>query len=85
MTGFGTAVNTCANVFRVFAKGHAHTLVKDVALAFPEAVVSKFLAVFDDAAVQVVNILEAFVLHVGAQILTADIARTIGQDGLVFW
>ncbi len=70
-------------MFGVLAEGQAHALVKDIALAFPKTLVAEGLAIFDDAAVQVVDLLKALVLHISAQIFAADIAGTIGQDRLI--
>ena len=53
-------MNALADILGPRGKADAHAVVEDEAFAFPMAGVAIFFAVFDDAAFQLVDTLEAF-------------------------
>ncbi len=84
VASWGLAVNAFGDVLRSIAKGEVFALVEDVTFTFPEAFVLELLAVFDDTALEVIDIFEALVLHIGAEVFAADVACAIGINWLVF-
>jgi hypothetical protein len=63
IAGFALAVDAFADVFGVLGELMGHTVVKDIQIAFPQTLIAIFLAVFDYAAVHLINLFEAAVLH----------------------
>src|SRR3712207_2315153 len=68
-----------AMLHQTMAEGHP--LVEDEALACPPALgLRHLLQIFEDAALQVEDLLEALGQHVGARLLAADAARAEHGD-----
>ena len=67
----------------VVGEVHRDAVVEDVQRALPEPVVAVRLAVRRDAAVELVDLLEAAVLHQRGQHLAADAAGAVRDDRLV--
>lgn len=63
---------------------YSHALIEDVERAFPQAIVAVFFAVFHDAAVHLIDLLEPTVLHKRRQDFTAYAAGTVGNHFLAF-
>lgn len=84
ITGAHLAAIAFTNILGFIRKRHIEPLIKYEALAVPVAAVLIGFTVFDDTAIEVIHLIEAFVFHVGAQIFAANIASTIGEDWLIF-
>ena len=69
--------------FGVGRKLHVHTAIEDVQGALPEAGIPIFFAVAHDAAINLVDLFEATILHQGAQHLAADATGAVTDDWLI--
>jgi hypothetical protein len=67
VAGFAFAVDALANYLGMVTKVHAHTAVKHIEISLPQPVIAIRFAVFYNAAVYLVNVLEAALFHHGAQ------------------
>lgn len=65
------------------AELHVHTLVKDIEGAFPQSLVAELFAVADNAAVDLIDLFEAAVLHQRGENLAANTAGAVGDYWLV--
>ena len=61
-----------------------HAAIEDIEAAFPETLVSKLLAVANDAAFDLVHLFETAVEHDRTQDLAAYATGAVGDDWLVF-
>lgn len=63
--------------------GHSRAAsVENVTLSVPQTAVLERLTVLYDSAIQVIHLFKSNMLHIGAEIFTAHIARAIRSDGL---
>src|SRR5699024_5990424 len=76
-------VLTEAKLLRILGELHVHALVEDVQRALPLALIPLLLAVADDVAVDLVDLLKAAVLHQLAEHLTPIPAGAVADDRLV--
>src|SRR4030095_4570668 len=63
IAGFGAAVYAFANIFCLVAEFYVHAVVKDVKVAFPEAIVPVLFTILHYPAIDLVDLFEAAVFH----------------------
>src|SRR5215213_4498983 len=82
LVGWRFAGVTAADQRGVVREVHRDAVVEDVQGALPEAVVAVRLAIRRESAVELVDLLEAAVLHERRDYLAADPAGAVGDDRL---
>lgn len=78
----------CAGDLTIFCviDWNSHAFIKHVAKPVPQSPLRMLvLAIANDAAVQLVNIVESLMNHECCELLTTDSACAIGEEGLVFF
>ena len=72
-----------AGVLQSLAKLVVHALIKDIHGAFPQAIIAILFAVAHDAAIDLVDLFEATVLHQRRQDLAANATGAVGHHRLI--
>lgn len=77
------AVDACAEWRGLVIEINVHPLVEDIERTVPQSLRAELLAVPDDSALDLVDLVEAAVLHEHAEDLAAHTARAVRDDRLV--
>jgi len=84
MFGWCLALLTFTDCLRLVTEIYGHASIEGIQRSFPEALIAKLISIAHDAAIDLIDLLEAALDHDRRQDFATNSAGAVGDDWLIF-